>query len=564
MAFNNAQNFSIHTVNLTNVQGAAYFNGLNPLTILLNAREIEATHTSRTASYAPKCKAGTRRLIVLDIMSWVRADLAGREGTWILWFTGPAGAGKTCIMREVVKECQKANLCVASYFFSAKITGLAHERPLVATLVHQLYTSIPEVKAPILQVISDNPGIFQESMEFQLEKLFVKVLEAYKNPTSSPTCSPSIVIVIDGFDECKSVQERGHILSVLRFIVEQLAFVVIVLASRPELDLRLEFGLPTLESITKFVYLQAYDGTEDIRNYYCDEFKRIRDTHPLKASIPENWPTEFVLNTLVDKANGHFVHPATIIKYVDNPRRNPLELLKEMMAISATDVAPILSQSANPFADLDSLYSLILHPPGADMSLLKDVLHTIASLNSVRNSRPARFYDQFLDLPLGTTTLALCDAHSIIHVPDSPNEPIRFHHKSLPDYLHRETRSRDLFRAAYDAHLDIFTRCTRHLQRWQTDPTNIEHYNAATDYASSHWASHLVSFLRARAPNSEIPHAILDSFDPRTTVRFNFVRCRLPNFPSSSSDCESIHHLIVRFIAHTSPPCLGIDFLSSP
>jgi hypothetical protein len=159
--FNNAHHLNI---------GEAHFNITRSPSIdhraidtLDNARAIEATHTSNTASYAPKCKPGTRKQILDHIMDWV----VDEQATSMLWFQGPAGGGKTCIMREVVTRCVGAvDRFAAAYFFSTRAC-LDNEVPFVATVAHQLTTSIPELKPFILQSISDNPTIFKESLKTQ-------------------------------------------------------------------------------------------------------------------------------------------------------------------------------------------------------------------------------------------------------------------------------------------------------------------------------------------------------------------------------------------------------------
>lgn len=561
MAFTNSHHFGIQTANIITMMRLPG-NRMDPMGILHQARAVEATHTSTTASYAPKCKAGTRVQIITDIMDWVESATSedpSPEPTSILWFSGPAGAGKTCIMWEVVKQCQKAGLLVWSYFFSARITGLDIERPLVATIVHQLTNTIPALKPLVLKAIADNPTIFEESMEWQMEKLLVEIMETHYFHSNSAPSSPKAILIIDGFDECRNQDERGHLLKLLRILPRKLPSILIILASRPELDIRTAFDTKEFKSITHILRLQDYDGTEDVRNYYCDEFERIRETHVMKALIPHNWPAEAVLNALVCKSNGHFILPSTVIKYVDNPRRNPVELLEDVMALSGQGGGPP-NLTVNPLADLDALYQLILHPPNTHFDLMKRILHTILGLSLANNYRPASFYDEFLLLPPGTTSMALCDLHSIVSVPassptsasdpEAASQVIRFHHKSLEDYLVSAERSLDLFQSPSQIHLDITTSCIHHLQLWERDPTDYSRYNASTDYASCHWRKHLLKYIPDRPTSIPIPAAILE-FDPRIAARFGFIRFRVT--PVGAEDCKVIHSEIVRLVCTSSP-----------
>lgn len=186
-------------------------------------------------------------------------------------------------MRDLAAGFQNAGVPVCTYFFSTKIAGLDTENPFVATIVHQLIRRIPTLRPSVLQAVSENPTIFLESLDLQLETLVIK-------PLSLGLCQSScqqIVIAVDGFDECRNPAERQHLLKLLRRLVARLPrLILIILASRPELDTRMAFSTSQFESVMQTICLQDYDGKVDIRHYFCDEFERIRKTHPMRKSIP--------------------------------------------------------------------------------------------------------------------------------------------------------------------------------------------------------------------------------------------------------------------------------------
>lgn len=92
-----------------------------------------------------------------------------------------------------------------------------------------------------------------------------------------------------------------------------------------------------------------------------------------------------------------------------------------------------LSDAQNPFAELDTLYTLILHPLEVDFPLMKQLLHAILR---IRESVTLSFLDDFLQLSAGTAGATLYDLHSILCF-SSPNSngTIHFHQKSLKDFL---------------------------------------------------------------------------------------------------------------------------------
>lgn len=182
MAFREAHGFKIRTVNIDQHHHHHNYRPLSlsdPMQLLRDAQAVEASHTSTTAAYAPKCKPGSRAKVIQDIMDWIATNTcqtspAGAP-TSILWFHGPAGGGKTCIMREVVACCEKLGLLPASYFFSTRVAGLDNETPFVATIACQLART-STIRAEMSQAILENPDILQRSLDFQAEKLFLTPL----------------------------------------------------------------------------------------------------------------------------------------------------------------------------------------------------------------------------------------------------------------------------------------------------------------------------------------------------------------------------------------------------
>lgn len=68
----------------------------------------------------------------------------------------------------------------------------------------------PVLRPRVLDTIRNCPGIFEESLDVQMNKLVVEALESQE--FLSQPIPKRIVIVIDGFDECDSERERMHLL----------------------------------------------------------------------------------------------------------------------------------------------------------------------------------------------------------------------------------------------------------------------------------------------------------------------------------------------------------------
>ncbi|KAJ2912891.1 hypothetical protein MD484_g7520, partial [Candolleomyces efflorescens] len=444
------------------------------LQILHKHKAVEASHTSKTAASAPKCKPGTRVKAIDDITTWadesesdVPADTSPPAPELVLWLRGPAGAGKTCILREVTSILYERKQLVGDYFFSTRVSGLDVEVPFIATIVSHLIKAIPPLNSPVLQTIESDPTIFEQSLEYQVEKLITD------HTPCIPPQSPRI-LVVDGFDECRDPKQRAHLFHILHSLVTPPHSFRIIIGSRPEFDIRTAFDQPPFNSITKILHLENYETWGEIYQYLSDEFDRIRKTHPAKKSITSEWPGEATLDALTCKSSGVWAFPSTVIKYVDNPRRHPVELLNHVVGASST--AP----SGRPFAELDALYDIILNPPDTDIPLMKRLLHIIAEFTRVPNfclpyarrtweisNLSTSALDEFLFLEKGTSEIALCDLHSVLSVAgDSRGPQIYFHHKSLEDYLGSEERSGNLYQPLPLTRFDILFACLHHMRSW--------------------------------------------------------------------------------------------------
>ncbi|TEB30953.1 hypothetical protein FA13DRAFT_1792074 [Coprinellus micaceus] len=476
----------------------------DPMQLLRDARAVEATHTSKTAAYAPKCRPGSRAKVIQDIMDWITTDSArispASTTTSILWFHGPAGGGKTCIMREVVSRCEKLGLLTASHFFSTRVAGLDNETPFVATIASQFATTA-DMRMHMSQAILERPDIINQSLDFQSEKLLSPC-----TPTSGPVGEPALrwkIIVVDGFDECRKHAEHGDAST----------------RSRHQDLIR----VLTYRTITHILRLQDYDGTSEIRDYFCDEFRDIRETHPTRDSIPLDWPIEDILEPLVDKSSGSYIYPSTVIRYVRNPRRNPVALLREVLSLVVTN--------SNPLAELHALYHHILHPPEVDILVLKRLLHCIRSMTGIGSlHRPVlgshphlipSLLDGLFALPAGTACTTLCDLHSLVAVPTGDDSgPLRFHHKSLEDYLCTSERSGDLHQTAEETQKDITLACLSYLRDWPNkfglgSEVTAGHRSMALNFVVDYWTAYLCLRTNWDTTNSSsLLRASIADFDP--------------------------------------------------
>jgi hypothetical protein len=161
----------------------------------------------------------------------------------ILWLRGHAGAGKSALAQSIADELDAQRRLLASFFFSQSDANRNHPRAFVATLVYQIYQTVPPAfQDCILAVIERDPLIFKRSMAAQFERLVLAPLhdlleEGYFNGTMAPR-----VVVIDGLNECVDTAMRRCVLGMIfnSVIRHQMPFIFLI-SCRPELDLEISF-----------------------------------------------------------------------------------------------------------------------------------------------------------------------------------------------------------------------------------------------------------------------------------------------------------------------------------
>ena len=427
-----------------------------------------AAHDS--AQHAPVCHPDTRKTIIGDIMSWI-GDPSRTSS--VLWFNGPAGAGKTAIAQSLCKLCVAAQWLAGSFFFSRLAPGRNNAEFLFPTISYGLCLAIPEVGKIIDEVVANDPSIPTKALEIQLQKLILEPLQQVSEESMEP-----IVIIIDGLDECKDEEVQSNVLRLLGSVFQRPSVggcdrICFIVTSRPEPWIHDEFTIEPLSSITRQIFLgQTPEANDDIRTFFRLGFTEIHDSpkHRLTMSnVAKPWPSYSVLDGLVDKASGQFIFPATVLKFVGDPNYRPtdrLGIITSLPVISPSVLAP------KPLAALDQLYSQILSM-SSDKQRTLDVLSALiaiqASISELfvdwRTMRTfhvvlLRIAEKLLGLQPGDGSQALRMIHSLVHIPgrslmwvdEDINLPlpefyyqykdeIRFYHKSFIDYLLDSSRS---------------------------------------------------------------------------------------------------------------------------
>ncbi|KAF5329681.1 hypothetical protein D9619_009209 [Psilocybe cf. subviscida] len=137
-----------------------------------------------------KCYPGTREEIIDLTERWME----GKDGVahGIMWLSGPAGAGKSAIVQTIAERCKERGVQAANFFFFRSDPTRSTARPLVATLLHQIFKIYPPARQAVASVLSNDPILFDASIQDQFNQLFAPALRDTSQPLG---CSARRLVV---------------------------------------------------------------------------------------------------------------------------------------------------------------------------------------------------------------------------------------------------------------------------------------------------------------------------------------------------------------------------------
>ncbi|KAJ7280885.1 hypothetical protein C8J57DRAFT_1174469 [Mycena rebaudengoi] len=434
--------------------------------ILHRSVALDAMYDSADSYPQPRCHPETRVEMLKKLFKWSteskwaesRWSLESRsivetvrEGLPVIWLHGPAGAGKSAIMRTLSERLADAGCLGGTFFFKRGHATRGNAQTLFATLAYQLSLHISQMKLAISQAVEENPSVVARSMPVQMQKLIL-------NPCRSLDNLEPPVIIIDGLDECD-----GHLVQqdILRLIAQSISMdappLKFLIASRPEPHIHEIFKDPLFKDLYhSFDVMQSF---KDVEKYLCDEFSRIhREHHETMGSIAGPWPSKRVIDQLVHKSSGYFIYATTIIKFVDDRNFRPterLEILKQE------------SHSESPFGALDQLYTQILSAVPIHWPLIP----ILRALDFCEFGLTPTGVEQLLELNPGDVRLALRNLHCLFEVPKE-DDVIGVHHASLQDFLNDATRAGTFYVGDPEYQVDIARHVLKALS-YKCDDTSI-------------------------------------------------------------------------------------------
>jgi len=428
--------------------------------ILANQCTLTAQFDSKERYKPPRCAESTRENILKKLRDWVEAtstptptpspnpNNTGRPTTpnpnsfssSFFWLHGGAGAGKSALAQSLAEQLKESNNLAASFFFFSIEASRNNGDRLFPTIIYQLTRIHAEYEKKVIDQLRRNQDIFSRPRDQQMRVLFTDPLIALHSERVDPSTFPRL-IVIDGLDECKDTEHQSEILETIAQIIlcnlpYHFRFLV---ASRPEGHINRAFDT---NKFIKQIPVQKYDlskdsdASKDIRTFLQQEFKRLCEVHAI-GSILENqgWPSETELSIVIDRSSGHFVYPATVIRYIESSKHRPDDRLGIVLGLSPR------GPSDQPFSQLDALYNLILNDVD-ESNFIKikrafSILYLISEkvgYFSIYRSGSSRIIQDMLLLRPGDLDLLFDPLRSLV-AQESEEENLHVFHKTLFDFL---------------------------------------------------------------------------------------------------------------------------------
>lgn len=419
---------------------------------------LGAMHDSAETYPQPRCHPETRKEMLDKLWDWSTKWewLSGSRfcpemvaSLPILWLHGPAGAGKSAIMRTLCERLAEAGHLGGSFFFKRGHATRGSAQTLFATLAYQL-AHIRDFKARISKIVEDTPSVVAKSIDIQLRKLITE-------PSASLSTSQPATLIIDGLDECENPCVQQEILRLIANSIRQytppLKFLI---ASRPEPHIREIFEGSSFDGLYNLYNLEQ--SFEDVSKYLRDEFARIHREHgDTMAAIPRPWPTEDIITRLVSQSSGYFIYATTIIKFIDDRNFRPTERLEYISQDSHLE---------SPFGALDQLYTQIISTAPARSRLIR-ILQVLAFCGF---SLSTSGVEQLLKLNPGDARLSLRNLHSVLILAEDDDQ-IGVHHASFRDFLYDPARAGEFYVGGLDHRLPMARRVLEALSYTYDDPS---------------------------------------------------------------------------------------------
>jgi hypothetical protein len=466
------------------------------------------------------CLDGTRVEIHKKLSDWANEDTSGLS---TMWLNGMAGTGKTAIASTFARIMEDQRILGASFFIDRQQAERRDLRRIVQTLAYDLAKHKHEQLLALWTTLRDDPTFDRLSYQEQVRLLIKKPLDAGRH-------TETLVIVIDGLDECGASDGA----SLLTTLISSLAHhpIKLFVTSRNEADIT-----NTLRDVPhSLIKLQEIGIAGDVRLYWEHNLDELCASKNLS-----DWRSTVSLAALVELTGHLFIYATTLLKIIRNTKMSPIKKLWAFLEVSRPE-----SGSAIAFAGQDNhgpLEKLYIHILGeaikeedgtmSDEYALR--LHDILEvLIFAREPLTPRAISDLLSIDTEELEAYLMPLHSVLVMPDAadPDGTVRPLHQSFPDFVRRKAglvhTQLVINSTVAEKHMAewCFGQLNKHLRCDICDIKDASLFNsevpdlpnrlkqrvsAALRYSCRYWLIHWLEYIRAAGSQAQVPLG-LDAF----------------------------------------------------
>ncbi|THH31085.1 hypothetical protein EUX98_g3110 [Antrodiella citrinella] len=264
------------------------------LCALSDTRRDQILSTLRTAIMDPAgrepCFPGTRRQLLRNLVTW---GLMMSDGN-VRFIYGMSGSGKSTTVRP-------------------------HD--VIRSLAAHLAAFDTHIAEAIAAQITENPNATEGPLLQQFDELLKKPLWSVDDNVSTPdgpalTLEWTILVVIDGLDQCGTPEDRKDLVAVLADQLEILPrWIRFIITSRPESNLRAKFRRVTYMTLDH----NDVDTKDEVAACVRDRMEAIRMKNLSldMATDGPDWPGEDMLDKLSRRAQGQFAWAKIACAFID-------------------------------------------------------------------------------------------------------------------------------------------------------------------------------------------------------------------------------------------------------
>jgi hypothetical protein len=410
------------------------------------------------------CTHGTRVRILDGIITWAKDTSS--NSPHIYWLFGPAGSGKSTIAYTIARRFEFAGdtddtiILGGNFFCSRQFDETKHSKWIVRTIAYQLALRCKPFADALIR--SEKFDTIHHNVRAQIQDLLVRPWQASESArlADSSTPPPQYLIVIDALDEIDGSGGSKFLHDLLDVINENsLKGLKFFATSRPNPDLVTRVGSFANKQLYRLEEVPFGEAQADIRTY-------------LNTCLPQ--VGREVIEKLVAAAAGLFIYAATVVKYLGKhiPQEQK-KLLKKLVSFSNSTTPQMLPGLTAP---LDELYNQILvYAFGSfEGDVLLDRLHVLFTFLCTSERTSTSIVTKLLltdDFDSDCASVAETNPavgeisiaddvfqrlHAVLY---TENNKVLWHHKSFPDFLFDQNRSRHFWCNQAEHHRMLTVSC---------------------------------------------------------------------------------------------------------